>query len=231
MRLRQVVLAARDLDAAVHEAEHALGIEVAFLDPDVGYFGIRNAVLPIGDTFLEIVSPAQPDAPAERWLQRHGDGGYMLMLQTDDLAADRTRLARLDVRVVWSAELDDIAGAHLHPKDTGGALLSLDQPHPPGSWRWAGPRWREHVHTGVASAIAGAVLASPDPGRLAARWGELLGLPVHERPHGFEIALEGGALHFCAGPRERLVGFDVTASKRSRAGERLRVSGADVRLV
>jgi hypothetical protein len=231
MRLRQVVLVARDLDAAVRDVEHALGIEVGFRDPDVATFGIRNAVLPIGDTFLEVISPVEPDAPAERYLQRHGGGGYMLLVQTHDLAADRQRLDALGVRIVWSAELDDIAGAHLHPKDTGGPLLSLDQPHPPGAWRWAGPRWREHVHTDVATGIAGAVIASPDPGALAQRWGELLDLPLATHAHGFEIALEGGALHFVAGPVERLAGFDVTAARRARAGDRLRAAGVEIRFV
>ena len=53
MRLRQVALVARDLDAAVEDVGGVLGIEVAYNDPGVGTFGLRNAVFPVGDTFLE----------------------------------------------------------------------------------------------------------------------------------------------------------------------------------
>src|SRR5437660_972521 len=146
MRLRQTVLVARDLDAVVGDLTAVLGIEVGFNDPLVREFGLRNAVMPIGDTFLEVVSPIDPKATAQRYLERRrGDGGYMLILQCDDLDADRRRMADLGVRTVWKLDLPDIRGTHLHPKDTGGALLSLDDATPADSWHWAGPEWRRHV--------------------------------------------------------------------------------------
>jgi hypothetical protein len=234
MRLRQVVLVARDLASAVAELGRELGIEVGYRDPEVGFFGVENAVFPVGDQFLEVVSPVRPDAPAARYLERHGgaDGGYMLMLQTADLAADRARLAALGVRIVWSAELPDIAGAHLHPKDTGGALLSLDQPRPPEAWRWAGPEWRAHVRDAVARGIAGATLASPDPLSLARRFGQVLDLPARPRPEGgAELALEDGTLAFVPGAQERLTGFAVLAADRARAGARSRAAGVDIHWV
>jgi len=55
MRLRQVALVARDLDPVVADCSAVLGVEVAFRDPDVSTFGLRNAVMPDGDTFLEVV--------------------------------------------------------------------------------------------------------------------------------------------------------------------------------
>jgi len=110
MRLRQVALVARELDPVVADLTAVLGIEVAFHDPGVAEFGLRNAVMPVGDTFLEVVSPVQETTTAGRWLERHGgDGGYMVILQTEDLEADRRRLARLGIRLVWQIALDDIA--------------------------------------------------------------------------------------------------------------------------
>lgn len=232
MRLRQLALVARDLDASVGALCEGLGIEVAFRDPGVAVFGLRNAVMPLGDGFLEVVSPVRDDAPAARYLARHGgDGGYMVMLHTADLAADRARLAARGVRSVWSAELDDIASVHLHPKDTGGAILSLDQPEPAEAWRWAGPAWREHVRRDTSRALAGAVLASPGAEGLARRWSELLDLPLAAGPDGLEIPLAPGVLRFEAGPVERLVGLEVEAADRERAGQRSRLAGVEVRWV
>src|SRR5262249_29674914 len=92
MRLRQVALVARDLDRAATDFCAVLGIEVAFRDPGVATFGLHNAVMPIGDTFLEIVSPVEAKTTAGRFLERRGgDGGYMVIFQCDDLDPQRQR--------------------------------------------------------------------------------------------------------------------------------------------
>lgn len=232
MRLRQVVLVAEDLAGAVDALSEELGAGAPFQDPGVKVFGLENAVLPIGDTFLEVVSPVVENAPAARYRARQGgDGGYMLMLQSDDLASDRARVESQGVRLVWEGTLDDIAGIHLHPKDTGGPLLSLDQPRPPASWHWAGPGWSERSRSDVSRTITAAEVASPEPERLARRWGELLDQPVTTEGDGFAIALAPGTLRFVAGPAERLVGFDVEAADRARAGERLELCGVTLRRV
>lgn len=101
MRLRQVALVAADLAPVVEDLEAVLGIETGFADPGVGEFGLTNAVLPVGDTFLEVVSPATEGTTAGRYLERrNGDGGYMVILQSDALDADRRRFEELGVRVV-----------------------------------------------------------------------------------------------------------------------------------
>ena len=191
MRLRQVVVAARDLDSAVADLTTVLGIRVGFNDPGVAEFGLVNAVMPVGDTFLEVVSPVSPSAPARRFLDRRGgDGGYMVMIQTSDLDADRRRAGELGVRVAWQIDLDDIRGTHLHPADVGGAILSLDQPEPAPSWRWGGPKWTDAVRTDITRAVTGVDLVSDDPESLASQWGRVLARPA-ERGDGdrFTITL------------------------------------------
>ena len=60
MRLRQLALAAHDLEPTLEALCDVLGIEVGFRDPGVGAFGLANGVMPVGDTFLEVVSPETP---------------------------------------------------------------------------------------------------------------------------------------------------------------------------
>ncbi len=198
MQLRQIALVARDLEPAVDTLTSVLGIEVGFVDPGVGVFGLENAVMPVGHTFLEVVSPAQSGTTAGRLLERRGgDGGYMVILQSDDLEADRARIETLGVRIVFEAKQDDITGLHLHPRDVGAAILSIDQPAERPEWPWAGPKWREHVRTERVAAIVGAELQAEDPAALAARWSEVIGLEARAADDGSrEIALEGGRLRF-----------------------------------
>src|SRR5262249_56622564 len=120
-----------------------LGCEVGSRAPGVGDLGLHTAALPVGTQFLEVVSPVRDGTTAGRFLdKRGGDGGYMVILQTADLDADRRRLSALGVRLVWQVTLDDIATVHLHPRDVGGAIVSIDQPRPAASWRWGGPEGR-----------------------------------------------------------------------------------------
>jgi len=216
VRIRQFVIVARDLEKTVADLTGVLGIEVAFNDPSVREFGLRNAVMPVGDTFLEVVSPVVPDATAQRYLERRrGDGGYMLIIQCDDLDRDRYRLGSIGVRTVWKADLATIRGTHLHPKDTGGTLLSLDDATPPESWHWAGPEWKEHVRCGIVDSITAAELQASDPAGLARRWAVILDRSVRESSPGrFEIPVDHGRLRFVPvtdGRGEGLGGFDVRA--------------------
>src|SRR5213076_2590071 len=101
-RLRQAVLAARDLTAVAEDLERALGLREPFHDEGVDHFGLRNAVYAIGDTFLEIVSPVRDDTAVSRHLSRcGGDSGYMAMFEVADVDATRRRLEALGVRVIW----------------------------------------------------------------------------------------------------------------------------------
>jgi hypothetical protein len=175
LRLRQAVVAARDLDAVTGELSERLGLREPFADPGVGQFGLRNAVFCLGDTFLEVVSPVQPDTAAGRLIDRRGgDCGYMTMFQVDDLPAVRERVRSEGVREVFEVSLDDMAEVHLHPADMRGAIVSLSRPSPPSAWRWGGPDWDARS---APLQIAGATIAVADPEAVDARWEMVLGEP------------------------------------------------------
>jgi hypothetical protein len=225
MHIRQIALVARELEPVVADLCAVLGVEVGFRDPGVAEFGLHNAVMPVGRTFLEVVSPVREGTTAGRFLDRRGgDGGYMVILQTADIEADRRRLATLGVRVVWQVALDDIATAHLHPRDIGGAIVSLDQPRPPGSWRWGGPDWEAKARTDVVRGIASVTLAATDPPRLASRWAEVLGLPA---PRGTELSLDPGVIRFVPADErgEGIVAVGLTAVDAARAVAAARARG------
>jgi len=227
MRIRQIALVAEKLEPVVTDLCAVLDVEVCFRDCGVGEFGLVNALMPIGDTFLEVVSPKQPDTTAGRLLARRGgDGGYMVILQTDDLHLARRRAIEHGVRIVWNMTLDDVETVHLHPRDIGGAIVSLDQPRPPESWRWAGPDWRTHVRRETVTRIVGATLEAHDPNAMAARWAAVLDLP---RRSSAELALDGGALRFAAaGTRgEGLRGIHIEARDRARVLRVARERGLD----
>ena len=222
-RLRQAVLVARDLAPVSERLRSELGLGEPFADPGVGAFGLRNAVYAIGDCFLEVISPNQPDTTAGRYLDRRGDGGYMLIFQLADLDAARERAAAMGVRVVWQLDLPDISGTHLHPADTRGAIVSLDRADPPASWRWGGPDWTGTASQGAAGRLVGVTVAVNDPDATAARWGELLGVA----PEDGRLELDDSYVRFERADQERLTEIHVELPGRQ---EMVEIAGAGFRL-
>lgn len=214
MRLRQVALVGADLDAAEADIRAVLGLDYAYDDPGVGKFGLKNAVFPIGESFLEVVSPRAEGTTAGRLLdKRGGDGGYMVILQVRDIAKARAGIAAAGARVVEDIDLPHAAAAHIHPKDVGGAILSLDWMDGWDSWAWGGPVWGENARADVSTGLVGAELQGADPDTMSARWSAVLGQPRHPDGDGWRIPLdEGGVLRFVLatdGRGDGLRAFDV----------------------
>jgi hypothetical protein len=211
-RLRQIAVVARDCDLVVGQLSRAFGWTQPFRDPAVAQFGLTNAVFAVGDTFVEVVAPAEPDTAAGRYLRRRGgDGGYMAIFQVPDMAAARSRVARLGVRVVWTADLPDMAGTHLHPADVPGAIVSLDWADPPQSWRWAGPSWTAGAPQYGPGGVTGLTLEVADPPDAARRWADVLGVPAGSagRTSVIELPDWGQRLEFV--PARAGLGQGITA--------------------
>jgi hypothetical protein len=235
VRLRQAVLVAGELEPVASVLRAALGLDEPFRDPGVGAFGLANVVFALGDCFIEIVSPAEPDTAAGRYLARHGgDGGYMAIFDIEDLEGARERARRLGARAVWEIDLPDISTTHLHPADMRGAIVSLDRSEPYGTWRWGGPRWTGQTSTGAHGRLAGVTLAVGDPAAVAARWAEVLGVPVADGDgQASVLRLDGGEVRFETAASERVEGLVEIAVELPHelpgGGEAIELGGVRVR--
>ncbi len=211
-RLRQVAMVARDCGRVGDELRQAFGWPEPFHDPGVGQFGLTNAVFAVGDTFVEVVAPAQPDTAAGRYLERRGgDGGYMAIFQVPDLAAARRRLAGLGVRVVWTADLPDMAATHLHPGDVPGAIVSLDWAAPAQSWRWAGPSWTGRAPGHDPGGLTGLTIEVKDPSAAARRWAAVLGMAASGGTRTAVVELPDAGQRLRFGPARAGHGEGITA--------------------
>jgi hypothetical protein len=188
--LRQVAIVAHDCDSVAGELRRAFGWPSPFHDPGVGQFGLTNAVFAAGDTFVEVVAPARSDTTASRYLERRGgDGGYMAIFQVPDIAVARDRIAALGVRVVWTADMPDMAATHLHPRDVPGAIVSVDWAAPAEAWRWAGPAWTGRAPEHAAGGLTGLTIEVTDPAEAARQWAAVLGTSADGDEHTAVIEL------------------------------------------
>ena len=235
LRLRQIALVTPELRSVEREICTQLGLEVCYRDPGLSYFGLRHGLYAIGDQLLEVVAPKQDGTTAGRFLDRRGgEGGYMVLLQTDDVAQHKTRIESAGIRIVHDGDVNErnatIRGIHLHPKDVGGAILSLDEANPPESWLWAGQDWHYHSLGGVVQNIVAIDLQADDPDAMAEQWSRVTGLSAANRV----IDLDDAQMRFVPatdGRGDGLAAADLTATDRHRAGEVLNICGFEFRLV
>jgi Glyoxalase-like domain len=235
VRLRQAVLATAELEPVASALQAELGLPEPFRDPGVAQFGLSNAVFALGDCFLEVVSPARAGTAAARYLQRRGgDCGYMVIFDLEDLEGARARAQQLGIRVVWRIDLADISGTHLHPADMHGAIVSLDQSRPYGTWRWGGPQWIGRIGSGAPGRLAGITVAVEHPALTAARWAHVLGVAVSDGPRP-ALRLDGGEIRFVVAQESSVEGLTEFAlelpAELRRGREAIELGGVRMRLL
>ena len=196
MDLRQLVMVSSLRDPIVDSLCNLFDIKVSFNDPGVAHFGLENAVLPVGTDFLEVVSPVKENTTAGRYLdRRNGDGGYMVIIQVDDFLAAKQIVKENDIRVVWESDHPEARAIHLHPKQMGGAILSLDWMDPKESWKWAGPNWDKFVNTSLVNRFVGVEIQAENPEDMKNTWQSVLNLNS-ERVTGNQINLDNTWIRF-----------------------------------
>jgi len=192
MWIRQVAMAAVELVQADNQLKAFLGVSDSYTDEGVSEFGLTNYVYASGRSFIEVVSPTQPDTAAGRTLARQGgDCGYMVLFQVRDLAQVRARVEAAGYRKIWQIDRPEVTAFHVHPKDVGGPIVSFDEMRPEDEWLWAGPGWRERraLQTGDLTSCTIEVI---EPQTTAKIWAELLGTTVLSDADGPTLEMEDG---------------------------------------
>src|SRR5258706_426146 len=84
------------------------------------------AMLPLGESRIELLEPTSPDSPVGRFLAKRGEGLHHVAIRVEDLAGTVERLQQEGTRFITD-EIKVGAGGHLyvfvHPASTGGVLL------------------------------------------------------------------------------------------------------------
>lgn len=231
LRLRQICLVAPALEPVVSDLAAIFGLDVCYRDPNVGRYGLENALLPIDSILLEVVAPVAEGTAAGRFLAKTGgEGGYMAIFSCRDPDERKHNAAQLGVRVAHEIDHPPYRGVQLHPRDCRAAFIEFNTtagsdniygPYPP-----AGPDWTRAIRREVTKSITGVRLESPDPTALATLWGQLLGIdPKRTADGSFEIALPNAILRVGSGPRDALTGLVLDVADRAAVIEAARRRG------
>ena len=127
-RIDHIGIAVRSI-ADARQMYEALGLHVEAVE-EVPHEGVRVAVIPCGDSAIELLEPLTDTSPVARFLERRGPGIHHLCLGTDDVLADDSKLREIEMQVLREAPTVGAGGCQvqfIHPKSAGGVLLELSQ--------------------------------------------------------------------------------------------------------
>ena len=127
-RINHLGIAVRSIDQALAFYRDQLGLTVS-LRETVEIEKVHAAMLPVGESHIELLEASEPDSVIAKFIDKHGEGLHHVALTVPDLRAAVERLKTAGARLL--NEPRPGAGGHLyvfiHPASTGGVLLELIQ--------------------------------------------------------------------------------------------------------
>lgn len=218
LRLRQICLVAPHIEPVVGDIAAIMGLDVCYRDPNVGRYGLENALLPVDTILLEVVAPTQDGTAAGRFLDKTGGrGGYMAILSCDDPRERQVNAERLGVRTAHVIDRPPYLGVQLHPRDCRAAFIEFNHmaggDDPRGPYAPAGPDWHTAIRQERTRRLVRVEMQNPEPASLAAHWSAILGAALQTGADGRpEIALVNCTLRFDNGPADALSGLVFEAA-------------------
>jgi methylmalonyl-CoA/ethylmalonyl-CoA epimerase len=128
-KIDHVALAVSDIDAAITRYREIWGLEVEHRER-VEDQGIEEAMLPVGESYLQLLAPAGAESTVGRFLDRRGEGLHHIAYEVDDLEAALRELKAKGIALIDEAPRKGGRGrmiAFVHPKDNHGLLVELIQ--------------------------------------------------------------------------------------------------------
>ncbi len=128
MRIDHLGVAVTSLEKALSFYEQQLGLSVS-LRETVEQEKVKVAMLPAGDSRIELLEATDPDSVIAKFIEKRGEGLHHIALKVPDLVSTVERLKQNGARLLNDPRPG--AGGHLyvfvHPSSTGGVLLELIQ--------------------------------------------------------------------------------------------------------
>ena len=129
-RIDHIGVAVADLEAAIELHTGAYGMPLVHRET-IAEQGVEAALLDVGESHVELLSPLAEDTPVGRFLATRGPGLHHVAYQVTDVGAALSAAREAGLRLIDEAPRTGIRGsrvAFLHPKTAGGVLTELVQP-------------------------------------------------------------------------------------------------------
>lgn len=128
-KIHHVGLVVQNLDVAYRFWRDTVGLEV-HKEATVPDQGVKAALLPCGETEIELLEPIDPQGGVAKFLAKRGEGLHHLCFEADDVATELSSAKAKGLPMLDESPRRGLAGmiGFLHPKASCGVLVEFAQP-------------------------------------------------------------------------------------------------------
>src|SRR5437764_11684188 len=131
MKIDHIGIATNGIEEAAAAYRDALGIQITETE-EVSGQKVRVAMLPIGESRIELLEATSADSPISKFLAKRGPGIHHIAVRVEDIRASLAELKQKGARLIDEDPRVGAGGclvAFIHPSSTGGVLIELVE-HP-----------------------------------------------------------------------------------------------------
>lgn len=129
MKINHLGIATKGIDEALEFWSDALGLENVHTEV-VEDQKVRVAMLPLGESRIELLEPTADDSPISKFLEKRGGGIHHIAVEVDDIETSLAQLKAKGARLIDESPRVGAEGclvAFVHPSSANGVLLELVQ--------------------------------------------------------------------------------------------------------
>ncbi len=129
MKIDHLGIATKSIEEALKFWQDSLGLENIHTEV-IAEQKVRVAMLPIGESRVELLEPTSDDSPISKFLEKRGGGIHHIAIEVENIEASLAKLKATGARLIDEKPRLGAEGcliAFVHPATTGGVLLELVQ--------------------------------------------------------------------------------------------------------
>src|SRR5437867_2899018 len=126
-KINHLGIATKSIDEALRFWSEALDLKNVHTET-IEDQKVRVAMLPVGESRIELLEPIGDESPISKFLEKRGGGIHHIAVEVDDIRAELQKLKAQGARLIDEKPrvgAEDCLVAFVHPSSTGGVLLEL----------------------------------------------------------------------------------------------------------
>ena len=126
-RIEHIAIAVKSIAAMREIFEQKLGIAVEY-EEYLPRHSTRLAMLPVGQTYLELLESDNADSGTSRWIAEHGEGLFHICLEVEDIGSAMVELRAKGIGFEQEKPMIGHGNCRivfLDPKTTGNLVIEL----------------------------------------------------------------------------------------------------------